>query len=435
MTTAQGSSRERPNGWAVLVLMAGVLYVSLIVWLAPAQFQGDEAAYLQLADNLTHGFFSPPGQIHLWWGPGYPLVLAPFVALDVPVLAMRLLNAGFMLGASVFGFWTARLFMPRRIAIVAAVYLAVYVPAVVELPYLLTESLALLLASAWMYAFCRMQLPTPSGPATRGSGGVLLGVISAALFAYLAVTKVFFGWVLVASLATSLALLALRRRSAYGRWAAAFGLALLLCCPYLLYTYSVTGRPLYWGTSGGLSLYWMSSPYPGELGDWFPIDAMKNDPRLAPNHAAVYARIQNLNELDRDDVLRAAAIENIASHPAKYAFNWIDNLGRLVLNFPYTGTPFNLRSVAVALMNAPVLVLLAWSIVLMARRRQPVLPGIGGLAMVAGIAVLGSSALSAYLRQLVPLIPWLTIATSATVWPAVAAWSNGHSRWHRHAER
>ncbi len=57
-------------------------------------------------------------------------------------------------------------------------------------------------------------------------------------------------------------------------------MALIWCVPYLLMTYSLTGKPFYWGSSGGLSLYWMSTPYDTEMGDWFSKIDVKERPEL-----------------------------------------------------------------------------------------------------------------------------------------------------------
>src|SRR4051812_36700485 len=45
---------------------------------------GDEPGYLSYAANLSHGYYSPANDVLLWWGPGYPIVLLPFVALGLP---------------------------------------------------------------------------------------------------------------------------------------------------------------------------------------------------------------------------------------------------------------------------------------------------------------------------------------------------------------
>jgi hypothetical protein len=400
------------------VSILALTYMVLALRLAPRQFVGDEASYIDLATNLAHGYFSPPGQIKLWWGPGYPLVLVPFLALHIPLLAARLLNVVFMLGAVVLTYRAARLFVPGPVAAMIAAYIAVYVATTQQVAELLSEPLTLLLVSAWMYLFCKAEVQVVQDrPGTRTRWWTLAA--SAAVLAYLALTKVFFGWVIMASLASTVCLLVVKRSPVFRRWVAVFALALLLCGPYLAYTYTLTGRLLYWGTSGGLSLYWMATPYPGELGDWFSLAAMRDDPRLNPAHARLFASIDGLNQLQQDDALRAAALDNIRNQPGKYVQNWVDDVGRLVINFPYSFTPFNLRSVAVAVLNAPAVLLVLAALALVARHRGSTPLSLRAVALVAAIAFFGSSLLSAYLRQFLPLVPWLTVAASATVWPTV----------------
>jgi hypothetical protein len=217
----------------------------------------------------------------------------------------------------------------------------------------------------------------------------------------------------------------LTRSVQYQRWAVAFGVALLLCSPYLLYTYMLTNQPFYWGSSGGLSLYWMTSPYKGELGDWFPFTAMRDNPQVALHHAAFFNSIQGLDELRLDDAFKIAAINNIVHHPGKFLLNWFDNVGRLLIDYPYSFTPFKLRTIVFALANAPVIVLLTGSALALWRRRCRVPKGLNGVALVAGIAFIGSSLLSAEVRQFVPLVPWLGVLATATVWPAVRTMLGG----------
>jgi hypothetical protein len=403
---------------ALALTLAGSLYVVLVIRLAPTQFVGDEGAYVQLATNLTRGYFSPPDHIQLWWGPGYPLMLAPFVALDLPTLIPRLFNVVCILAAIVLTWLTARLFVRPVVALLVAAFVAIYPPAIQALPYLASEPLALLLATGWMYGCCRAlgTLEKTGDEQTWSPTGVL--VASAAALAGLALTRIFFGWVILASLAASLLLLAVLRTRTYRQWVLLFGLALLLCSPYLLYTYRVTGRVLYWGTSGGLSLYWMSSPYPGELGDWFSEADMRDDPRLNPNHRAVYASIDGLDQVQADDVLRQLAVEQITAHPGKFALNWIDNAGRLILNYPYSFSSFNVRSLIVGVLNAPAVSLaaVALGLLLLHRRRLP--SALAAIGLVTSIAFVGASLLSAYVRLFLPLLPWLVIFDVAVIWPA-----------------
>jgi hypothetical protein len=82
------------------------------------------------------------------------------------------------------------------------------------------------------------------------------------------------------------------------------------CVPYLLYTHSLTGRTFYWGTNGGMSLYWISTPYPSELGSWFSVTDVKEKPELAP-HREFFAKLEQLSDVERDDALKKQAVYNI----------------------------------------------------------------------------------------------------------------------------
>jgi hypothetical protein len=44
-------------------------------------------------------------------------------------------------------------------------------------------------------------------------------------------------------------------------------IALALCVPYLVYTYSLTGRVFYWASAWPNPFYWLTSPFPEESGD------------------------------------------------------------------------------------------------------------------------------------------------------------------------
>ena len=46
--------------------------------------------------------------------------------------------------------------------------------------------------------------------------------------------------------------------------------------PYQVYTYSKTGQILFFSNVSGETLYWMSTPYAGEMGDWNNSDFTAN---------------------------------------------------------------------------------------------------------------------------------------------------------------
>src|SRR5579862_879669 len=79
---------------------------------------GDEIRYVDFAHNLIHGFYSPfPEHINLWNGPGYPLILVPFIALKMPVIYITLLNALYQYMAVVLLYKAVRLVASDKIAL------------------------------------------------------------------------------------------------------------------------------------------------------------------------------------------------------------------------------------------------------------------------------------------------------------------------------
>ena len=71
-----------------------LLYATFILFHFKSILVGDEIRYLFLAKNLTHGYYWHPGdRIGLGNGPGYPILLMPFLALNAPLICMKLINA------------------------------------------------------------------------------------------------------------------------------------------------------------------------------------------------------------------------------------------------------------------------------------------------------------------------------------------------------
>ena len=72
------------------------------------QDPGDESRYLAYATNLTHGFYaltdSSDPQLYLWHGPGLPTLLAPLVALHLPLEVTRVLVGPTLLFATMVVF-------------------------------------------------------------------------------------------------------------------------------------------------------------------------------------------------------------------------------------------------------------------------------------------------------------------------------------------
>jgi hypothetical protein len=400
-----------PRLLPLLALYVGVVLLALRQSHLNGFLVPDEQGYFGFARNLSQGFYSPRDNINLWWGPGYPLLLLPFVLLHLPLAAARLLNAALLFGGIVYFHHLLRCYVPARAALFGAYLLGLYPRFVHELPLLLTETLTIALLCAFGYYFCLLQLAV-----RQGAGHRRLILPIAGLLAYLALTKVVFGYVIAAALI--ICLICWSRGRALHAAAAVCACALLLCTPYLIYTYSLTGKVFYWGNSGGVALYWMSSPYDEEVGDFRQPEDVTNNPNLI-RHRAFYEQISQLPSIAQDDALKQQALANIRAYPVKYLKNWLANICRLLFSFPASYTPQRLPPLTSALPNLAFLIAAVACIYpsLVGRRSTP--PELYMLLALGILAFGANSLLSAaerYFHALIPLFSaWIIFTMTRLV--------------------
>lgn len=393
----------------------------LVTFFAPRR-ASDERNYVELAHNLLDGHFAglgwrpatpygtsaDPSMPDLWFGPGLPGVLAPLVAIDLPIEILRLTGAFLLFGAVLLFHRLLCMRVGEGTALVGAYALGAYFPFFVLLPTIHSEPLAILLVVAMLYFLSRYL-----------AGGVrAYGLAAAVAAAGVALTRVAYGWVLTAMfVAFALWWLFSRRRDAL-RVAGVYGLALVLCLPWLAFTYSVTDRFFVWGNSGSLSLYWMSSPHPQDLGDWRggAYEIVVSDPKLA-HHRDLFLELAPLDAAEQNRRLERRALENIRGSPLKFAKNVSANVSRMILGFPYSEKPQTLNTLYYLLPNA----LILWAVVgcaLVVAIRPAVLPREGiAFAAFAGFGFGLHALLAAFPRMLMPLIPialWFVVVTVGT---------------------
>ncbi len=395
------------------------IYITLIVINPKNELWGDEGGYLRFASNLTHGYYSPPDEIDLWWGPGYPMILAPLVLLKLSWLVIRLLNACLLFFAVVYFHQTLSLYSSSKYLVHLTYLFGLYPPFLRHVGHIITETLVIFLISAMTYHFCKLSQQKQNSRTHQILAGVFLG--------YLALTKVFFGYVIAAGLILSvLVFIVFKRSDVVKKAIVTCCIAFVVCLPYLIYTYSLTGKVFYWGTSGGSQLYWMSAPFDGELGDCGPTFSTRSrwahyaeelrgegafvdsggTPELAKNHLSFFDKVSQLpNIVAKDDALKKAAISNIRNHPFKYLKNWFANLGRLLFDYPYSYRVQSLRTYFYLLPNVFILVFGVVSIYPLWRYRRAIPMEIYLLLAFAAIAIFGTSLVSAMARQFFVLTP------------------------------
>jgi len=371
---------------------------------------GDEIRYVDFAHNLMRGFYSPTPHINLWNGPGYPLLITPFIALKVPVLYITMLNALFLYLAIVWLFKSIQTVANYKIALILCLLFAFFPNAQAILPILYTEAFTMLLVSGLIYSVTRYYYG--GHKYNYILAGLILGIII--------LTKIIFGYVVILCLlAGSASLLFKEHRATFRRPVKILIIAFLTASPYLVYTNHLTGKILYWGNSGGMSLYWMSSPYEHEYGDWkvptltnhqYPIlfKSPEATAMLQKNHSKEFKVIlAEKSEIKQDELFKQAAVRNIKQHPGKFLVNYYYNISRMLFNFPYS---YSYQDGAIV-RNILIGSLIFWASVLglittfINWRR--VIPAVRFLLFITGIYLLASGALSSYPRQFDVMVPAL----------------------------
>lgn len=335
------------------VLLAGtaLLYVVATILSHRPDLIWDEGRYLWYARHLTQGFYAPENVPDILNGPGYPLVLAPLVALQVPLMGLRMFNAIFMALATWFSYRAVLACAGRRWALWVALVTALHPIFIRTAPFLMTEALTVCCIAGFAWAFS----------ATIRAQTWNWRLIGAAAFAYawLTMTRVFFGYVLLVCVAMVVVLMFVWRSRAplLRRVLAVLAVAFALCLPWLAYTKSVTGETMCWSTNGGELLYWATSTNEGENGHWFSEEDAQNMPELVANHREYYRTHFYLPVKEREAALKQKAMDNIRANPKGVLKNWLCNWGRLAFGFPRSFQHEELLMLVLVAVNGPLLLL------------------------------------------------------------------------------
>lgn len=370
---------------------------------------GDEDDYLLYANNLINGFYANPSHEYsfLWNGPGYPMFLSIFVYFKIPLLIPKMFNVVFMYLGLVFFFKTISEFIPRKKASFVAILLGLYYPFLVEsIPFLLTESLSYFLISSCFYnIFLYIK--------NNSSINKWLAILS---LGYLILTKIFFGYVLITLIILILPFTLYNKTHKYSKkFSVIMSLAFCLTIPYLVYTYSLTNKLLYFGNSGGMSLYWMSTPFENEFGDWYSFETIEEKPELFKNHSTFINSIKGLPPIEKDIALKEKAIENILNNKLKFFKNWQSNLGRLFFNYPYFQDKPSNSKLFVFLPKGILVALLITTFFLSIKYIKELHPLIYLIGLFVVVYIAGISLLSSYPRFLHIILPIILIWISYTL--------------------
>lgn len=387
-----------------------LLYTTIVFIASSDQLVGDESRYLMFAQNLIHGFYSPPApDIDLWNGPGYPLILAPFVLLDPPIIYLRLLNVAFLYSSVIILYKTLSIYISHKRSMVTAIIMGLYWMPYKTLPFILAETFTIFLISCIMYCVClywQDQIYYRS---------IVIGL----LIGYLILTKVIFGYVILIFLLLYTILNIFNRRYYTKHIYIILLSSLLLNLPYLWYTYILTNKIVYWSNSGGMSLYWMSTPFEDELGDWqnttftTSISVEGVEQKFRENHKKDYDIILSYKGVERDDAFKDKALENISAYPLRYFKNWLANIGRMVFSYPSSYYNQRITTYYNIVPNMFIVVFIVISLTLTIGNPKKIPNPIKFLLFFFAIYLILSSLVSAYERMFYILIPiillWIAV--------------------------
>ena len=336
-----------------------ILYIVLIIIFSDRGYIGDENRYIMFAENLINGHYSPKEPfIDLGNGPGYPLILVPFVGLGIPFIYTKLLNGVFYYFSLIFLFKSLNLVVNNKLSIIFSFFWGFYPLFFEQMVFSIPEVLSASLFPILIYTIIR----THKIQSIKQS--IKYIIISGLIIGYLALVKPIFGYVIMSLiLGTAVLLIHNRKSISHKKSLYILSVALLTTLPYLIYTYNVTGKIFYWSSFGGNNLYWMSTPYENEYGDWMEFPANEDNHRVTDsynqinlNHQSDFdqllknekVRIANTKDgkiqynltkgIVQDDMLKAIAIENIKKYPIKFLKNCISNTGRILFHYPFSYT-------------------------------------------------------------------------------------------------
>ncbi len=383
--------------------------------------QGDEGRYLEFAHNLLHGFYSPPApNINLTNGPGYPVILTPFLAFGFPLITLTIMNAFFYYFSIIFLYKALKQIVSFKVTIIFSFFWAFYYIAYQNIPFIHTETFTYFLISILILATIE------SFKANNQPRKKRFIVLAGFTLGYIVLTKIAFVYVFLAMLLASIILFITNRKSSnYQKGVVIMLISFATLLPYMIYTFKLTGRLLYWNTNTGVSLYWSTSPYPGEYGDWKenlkenPIDMGNfNIPgagdSLVAHHQNDYDKVFKKHGFSQagmlqDDEFKLMAINNIKSHPLKYLQNCFYNVGRLVFHYPFSYAVQRPKVLIVFPLNGIVLTFILFSLIPTIKNWRNVDFPIRVLLIFTFLYLGLSAMVTAYVRMFTIIVPILML--------------------------
>lgn len=399
-------TRSRLYQPALLFLPFLTLYVILILIFSSTTLAGDESRYLVYAQYMVTGVL-PEGYetFNLFGnGPGYSFVLLPFVYLQVPLIVICLLNAVFYYLSVIFLYKSLLRLTSEKISLIVSIFWGLYLNLMEILPIINPDVFVVFLITF----FCFLLLTDISERKfTRNT------ILACIVVAWICLTKPVFGYVLAFLILFSLIYLLVHANWRVRKLFYLCVVSLLFTLPYLAVTYTNTGKIFYWSSLGGNNLYWMSNPYSGEYGDWFPHTNLDSNLHKG-HHPKIEWVLKDFGPgiskaVEQDDRYKELALENIKNHPGKFLYNCFSNLGRMLFNFPYSYKFQKPETLLRIPQNGIIVFLFLFSLIPASINRRQISPAFYFLIVFCLLYLGGSTLASAEIRMFTLVVPPMLI--------------------------
>ncbi len=296
------------------------------------KYWSDQWRYMGQSEDIVRSLWSVNENTMVCM-PGYPFLLSLFRRCGINYNILRyFLNPFLLTISSLFFlmFLNNFSFDLRKKRIIF--FLFAFFPLLVRYVHMfLTEIPSLLFLVLFLFSIWKIYLNIEK----EGKKKPFLWTILSGLFlAILSFIRAQHAYILIFMLILYGIIYLIYKKRLYVYYFSAFFIAFLLLLPYLFFTYKITGIFPYFTSKAGESLYYMSSPYSGELGDHL-VGRVFKDERFI-KHKQVIEKADRMSFYKRDIYLKKYAMRNIIKHPLKYCENSFFNFLRLTTGGPYT---------------------------------------------------------------------------------------------------
>lgn len=324
-----------------------VIYLTLVLLFPSTASIGDESRYIIYSQYMIHGSIpaSEIGFDTLGNGPGYSIFLLPIVYFGMPVIFITIVNAILYYLTLIILYSLLTIYVTKNLALLLSFFWGFYLNMYEIIISTIPETLTCFLICLFAYTLIR-----PFQLSRNKFKWINNYLIPGLILGFLALTKPIFGYVIITLVIFTTLYFVFTRKKEIIKFLTIVFIAFFFTSPYLVYTYHKSHQLFYWSSLGGNNLYWMSTPYDSEYGDWFtdpvaqdttPIVSgyQYDEQKLILNHKKDYEILDKYAGVEKDKKYKEIALENIYNHPQKFLLNCFSNIGRMLFNFPYSYTP------------------------------------------------------------------------------------------------